>query len=315
MAPNASLLITMWDPRHEWIIVRLTGWETRKPEIESLHIPVNLPDFGAGCPEQNNTLIDPNGHYLVVRAPEVNIGENGSDKQKWETILSVVDLSTFKVVNNVTATGGLAGGHLFFSNGGTLMLHTASKLGSPLPFAVTVFDLPMVDRLATCDFEEKPGSGVTKSGENCKAVMQAAQLADIQDMGDLPAVDDATEKLAGPDCDFVTAPTRKDLALYRCGKEHFGDPYGDFGIIFWHALKVLSIPDGNTIFSLPLHIHDSTSSGIFAIKNGREYLIVHHGSKLLTYEIPSRVAVNTEDPALKEPDFTGCGKTQPEPPF
>jgi hypothetical protein len=287
MAPDASLLITMWDPRHEFTVLRLTSWETRKPKIELIKIAVNLPDFATGCPPDRDPIIDPEGHYLVVRSPEVNIGENGSDKQKWEAALSVVDLRAFRVVSTTTVFGGLAGGgHLFFSKGGGLMLHTTAKLGSALPFAVTVFALPALIPVATCDYEQLPaGSGVTKTSESCPAVMGAAHLASIQELGDLPLVDDRINRLAGPDCDFEAIAPQKDVALYRCGKEHFGDPYGDFGIMFWHALKILSTSDGMAILSLPLNFYDSTSSGLFAYNNGQNYLITRHGSRLNAYPI------------------------------
>jgi len=290
LAPDASLLITMWEPRHQWAILRLTGWETRTPKTELMKIPVSLPDVATGCPPNHDPLIDTDGHYLVVRSPEINIGENQSDRQKWEAVASVIDLRTFTVASTVTVFGGLAGGgHLFFGDGGALMLHTLSKFESPLPFAVTVLALPTLDRVASCDYDQPPGGGVIKAGDSCPAVIQAAHLSGIQDLGDLPIVSERIKHLAGPDCDYEALAPGRDLALYRCGKEHFGDPYGDFGIIFWHALKVLSTSDGKTILSFPLRFNDRTSSGVFAHKNGRSYLILRRGSRLLTYQIPAEV--------------------------
>ncbi len=292
VAPDASLLITMWAPAHQWTILRLTRWETRTPGVESMKIPVNLPEFATAAPS-HDPLISPDGKYLVLRSPEVNIGENDSDKQRWEAVVSVIDLRTFKVAQTVTAVGGLAGGHLFFSKSGALLLHTISYLGSTLPFAVTALALPSLDRLASCNYGSKidphshRSSEVNQTSDSCPAVMGAAHLSGIQQLGDPEGIDERVSNLAGPGCWYPELAPTGDLALYRCGKEHFSDPYGDFGITFWHALKVLSTSDGKTIFSLPLRFNDSTSSGLFAYKNGRNYLIVRHGSRLRTYEIPA----------------------------
>jgi hypothetical protein len=173
------------------------------------------------------------------------------------------------------------------------MLHTISYVGSHLPFAVTALALPSLDPLASCDYNCKvdshshQSSEVNQTSDSCASVMEAAHLSGVQELGDPDGIDERVRNLAGSGCWYPELAPTRDLALYRCGKEHFSDPSGDFGITFWHALKVLSTNNGRTILSLPLRFNDSTSSGIFAYKNGREYLIVRRGSKLSTYEIPS----------------------------
>jgi hypothetical protein len=298
VAPDASLLISMWSPTHQWTILRLNHWETRTPGVESMKISVDLPEFATAAPS-DDPLISPDGHYLVLRSPEVNIGENGSDKQKWEAVVSVIDLRTFKVAQSETAIGGLSGGHLFFSKSGALMLHTVSHLGSHLPLAVTVFSLPSLDQLASCDYGSKiyphQSSAVIEASDSCPAVMQAANLSGIQELGDPDGIDERIRNLAGPGCWYPELAPTGDLVLFRCGKEHFSDPSGDFSITFWHAFKVLSTSDGKIILSLPLRFNDGASSGIFAYKNGRRYLIVRHGSKLLTYQISEGDAIHPEN--------------------
>jgi hypothetical protein len=300
-APDQSLLITMWEPNDQWTILRLTGWETRKPKVETLTVPVTLPDYGVGSPSLRDPLVDPAGKYLVIRSPEINIGENGSDKQKWEAVLAVIDLRSFTLAKTVTAIGGLAGGGLYFSKGGTLMLATMARLGGPFTLAVTALALPTLDRIVSCEYnvkfpresqEEGPANiEISKASESCPALMEAAHLTSIDELANRTAGDERTKNLAGPDCEFQESNRAKDLALYRCGKEHFTDPYGDFGITFWHALKVLSVPDGTPALSLSLRFYDDKSSGLFAVANGHDYLIVRRGLKLSTYRLPDSVAV------------------------
>lgn len=299
--PDQSLLITMWEPNDQCTILRLTGWETRKPKVETLTVPVILPAHGVGSPSLREPLVDPAGKYLVIRSPEINLGENESDKQKWEAVLAVIDLRSFTLTKTVTAIGGLAGGGLYFSKGGTLMLDTMARLGGPFTLAVTALALPTLDQIGSCEYNVKfprgsqeewpPNSEITKASESCPAVMEAAHLTSIDELANRPAEDERTKNLAGPDCQFQESNRAKDLALYRCGKEHFTDPSGDFGITFWHALKVLSVPDGNSTLSLSLRFYDDKSSGLFAVSNGHDYLIVQRGLKLSTYRLPDRAAV------------------------
>lgn len=299
IAPNGSLLIVTWEPHDQWTVLRLTGWETRKPKVETLRFQVTLHDRGQNSPSLRDPLVDPAGKYLVIRSPETNIGENESDKQKWEAALSVIDLHSFTLAKTVTAIGGMAGGDLHFSKSGTLMLGTMARLGGPFALAVTALALPTLDRIATCEYDIEFTQGsqegwqkhqeITKASESCPMVIEAAHPTSIDELVNRPAKERRTTHLAGPDCEFHESNRAEDMALYRCYKEHFTDPYGDFGITFWHALKVFSVPEGKTILSLPLRFYDDKSSGLFAQADGHDYLIVRHGLKLLTYRLPDSV--------------------------
>jgi hypothetical protein len=95
--------------------------------------------------------------------------------------------------------------------------------------------------------------------------------------------------LAGPDCGQEQLSKAKNLALYRCGKEHFASG-GDTGLIIWHDLKVLSIPKGTQMLSVRIPrlegFFSRRSSAMFAQAGGEDYLIVGHALKLKIYLIP-----------------------------
>jgi hypothetical protein len=93
-------------------------------------------------------------------------------------------------------------------------------------------------------------------------------------------------RITGPNCWDVELNKAQTLALFHCGTEHLTDPDGDFGITFWKALKVLSVPDGKTLLSLPLHFNDGKSWGLFSQSSGHDYLIVRQGLTLKTYQLP-----------------------------
>jgi hypothetical protein len=60
---------------------------------------------------------------------------------------------------------------------------------------------------------------------------------------------------------------------------------GDFSFETSRALKVLSIPDGKTMLSVPLRFYDYTTSGLIAQADGHDYLIVLNGTKLEAYRL------------------------------
>jgi hypothetical protein len=294
VAPDNSILVAASAPQGQWTIIRLTNWETGTPRAETMTFPAKLPDSQAGITISDDPLVDPAGRYVVIRSAEVNLGENDSTKTKWEALLAVVDLHTFTLAATVTGIGALAGDHLFFSRSGTLMLDTTANLGDPFTLAVTVIALPTLDRGETCEYNvrqnpqtEWPAAfEVTTTSSSCPAVMQVAHLSTPQELTYHPAGDQETRQLAGRDCEFLQLSRAQDLALYRCGRDLINDPDGFFGMTVWYALRVLSVPDGKTVFSLPLWFYDSKSSGLFARTNGHNYLVVRHGARLQTYRLP-----------------------------
>jgi len=95
--------------------------------------------------------------------------------------------------------------------------------------------------------------------------------------------------MGGPDCSTEARSKEGNLELDRCGKTHFADSDdGVFNTTFWHALRVYSVPDHATAFSLPLHISEGTASGLFAQKDDHTYLVVRRGLTLSTYLLPER---------------------------
>jgi hypothetical protein len=94
--------------------------------------------------------------------------------------------------------------------------------------------------------------------------------------------------VGGPECSREARSKDGNLELDRCGTTHFADSDGVFNTTFWHALRVYSVPDRKAFFSLPLHISEGTATGLFAQKDGHNYLVVRRGLTLLTYLLPER---------------------------
>jgi hypothetical protein len=202
----------------------------------------------------------------------------------------VLDLPDLRVVRTLISDRDLAFTDLLMEEGGVLILETFRV--ATLPYQATAVTLPNLEPIAKCDYAIRipnsgrgPGTEIAKTADNCSGFLAAAHLSNIQELALSPG-DSRFSGLAGPECDQELMNRENTRALYRCGKEYFGDPYGDFGITFWHALKVLSVPDGKPLLSVPLHFYDSTSSGLFAHGNEGEYLLVRHGLKIEAYRLP-----------------------------
>jgi hypothetical protein len=124
-------------------------------------------------------------------------------------------------------------------------------------------------------------------GPTCRAFLLAVHLSSIDELSSLDSVP-PTGLSDDPDPNrYCTEEDRtQNRVLIRCGKVHFADREGDFFMVFWKTLAVLSLPDGKLMFSVPLGWNDTESSGLLARVDGSEYVIVRHGLKIRTYHIP-----------------------------
>lgn len=293
--PDNSLLVALREPGGQGKILRLTRWETRKPSVATINYRNTVLDRDDGVPSLDPILVDPSGRYAVIRSDEVNVGENGSDLQKWEVVVAVVDLQDFTMAVRKIANGGLADGGLYFGRGGALTLDTMAKTGSDFEFAARALSLPDLTTTATCEYntQSEPNpkgvwpapNRVERTSDMCPAFMETAHLSDIQDLLYRPRPDQKVEDLEGVGCDYLESSRARDLELYRCGKEHLNDSAGDFGIMFWHTLRVISVPDERVVLSLPLHLFDDKTVGVFAQAGGHDYLIKCHGTRIATYRL------------------------------
>ena len=295
-APDGSLIITTWRPHHQWAFSRLSGLESGKPHLQTIQLFMALPEphpqKRVGPP---NPLVDPTGHYLILRSPPINVGENGSNLQNWQATIAIVDLNTFTLAHSSNVTHDFEVGSLFFSHNGTLLLDATTSGGGR---SLTTLALPSLDRLAVCKYGTKIQTGaaddewppdftVTQKTPSCDQVVKTADAPDLKQLLDRYGPEKPLRYLAGNDCWFQERSTTASLALYRCGKEHLVDKNGAFAMTFWYALKVISTTNGDTLLTLPLHALDGESSGLFDEVHGTSYLIVRHSDKLSMYQLPT----------------------------
>jgi hypothetical protein len=293
-APDGSLIITTWRPHHQWAVSRLSGLESGKPHLQTIQLSMTLPE---PHPEKRvgppNPLVDPTGHYVILRSPPINVGDNGSNLQNWQATIAIVDLNTFTLAHSSKVTHGFEDGSLFFSQNGALLLDATASGGGR---SLTTLALPSLDRLAVCEYRTKNQTGaaddewppdftVTEKTPSCDQVVSIADAPNLKQLLDRYSPEKPMRHLAGNDCEFQQVSATQLTALYRCGKDHLAGEDGAL-LTFWYALKVISLPGAKTILTIPLHFYDSESSGLFHQVDGQQYLTVRHGNKLSMYQVP-----------------------------
>jgi hypothetical protein len=297
LAPDNSLLIVLGQEDGQWILRRLTRWDTPTPKEEVLPVAKVVPIGEEGVYLRDLT-VDPGGKYVVLRVAIFHPAPKGP--QRTEAVVAVVDLHTFTLAYQVRTYDSIAGGVLHFTADGMLIQDGSDAYGSQSGYQVNAVALPDLDRLASCDYNMKygpvnpvtnrdPPRTITGVSESCAALLTVTHASTVADLVIDRPPDTGFQGLAGPDCGQEQLSKAKNLALYRCGIEHFSSG-GDSGLIFWRDLKVLSIPKGTEMLSVHLPKFDSffgrRTSAMFAQAAGLDYLIVRHGLRLRIYRVP-----------------------------
>lgn len=287
LAPDNSILISFGKPNGAWVVQRVTGWETQTPKEQAVTFPFDRPAryhlFG-------EPVVGPSGDYLVV-CPGSHKKIDASGAVKWEEEFAVIDLRTYQLVSLVKRESEFEGDFLFFDNNGILIL-----ISGPNAAALS---LPELKSIAMCsnNAEGTQRRTATETSDqdqvprdSCSALLSMAHVSTLLELRrNHPANPRWSIAMGGSDCSTEARSKDGNLELDRCGKTHFADSDdGVFNTTFWHALRVYSVPDHATAFSLPLHISEGTASGLFAQKDDHTYLVVRRGLTLSTYLLPER---------------------------
>ena len=285
LAPDNSILISFGKSNDNWVVQRITGWETQAPKEQTVTFPFHRPSryhlFG-------EPIVGSSGDYVVVY-PGAHKKIDASGSVKWEEEIAAIDLRTFQVASLIQRESEFEGDYLFFDNNGNLILSGAS---------VTALSLPELKPIAVCNLwsASAPGPSATATseqgdpaGNSCSILLSLAHVSTMMELkGNHPANQRWGPAAGGPECSREARSKEGNLELDRCGTTHFADSDGVFNTTFWHALRVYSLPDRRTVFSLPLHISEGNATGLFAQKDGHNYLVVRRGLTLLTYLLPER---------------------------
>jgi hypothetical protein len=222
------------------------------------------------------------GDYVIVQ-PGSHREKGTAGAAQWKEELAVVDLRTFRLASLVQRDSVTDSDYLFFDNNGILMLI------SDRHSKATALSLPELKPIASCSEDLETAQQGQSANDSCASLLSMAHVSNLIELErNRPTNPRWTKALGGQDCACEARSKSRNLELDRCGTVHFADSDGVFNTTFWHALKVISVPQGKPVYSLRLHFYEGTASGLFAQADGRDYLIVRRGLTLSTYRLPER---------------------------
>lgn len=289
VAPDNSLIVLIAQSNGRWTIKRLIDWQTQTPKEQTSTFSDPLPSR-----ERNSfvwfddPLIDSEGKYILVhrRTDLKNVPPMGDPNGA--ALVAVLELSALSLVHKAQGLE-LRGDYQFTPQGS--LLRFSWRVDSRFLHEVTALTFPGLDLIASCQYNETFAPPVSlayleREGSSCPAFLRSVHLSSLDDLSSHSVPPLSLQDLPGPNRYCAQLSRTGHEALFRCGDVHFADRAGDFFIVFWKALAILSVPEGRVLVSLPLRWNDSESSGVFAQADGTGYLIVRRGFELRTYRVP-----------------------------
>lgn len=302
--PDNALLILIPQTEGEWVLKRLSGWETTHPQEQTLTIKGD-PSSSTGVSVDNEMLLDHRGAYLLLRI-DSRLGAIDSGNRIREAVVIVVDLRSFAIISRrITSDPLFASSQWRFSRDGQLISKgIAKRLSTKTESTTTVTDsynaaaltLPDLVPTISCLYDQvielrADSSGWTKpivknASDGCAALLRSAGVSSLENLpgGDLDKPKDLS-KLVASDCLIQSTNHAETLAVLECRTGH---SYMDGEIVTTRSrvITVISIPDGKRVFSLPLPHNWKPIPGLVAYANGQNYLILlRDGVKLEFYPL------------------------------
>lgn len=302
MTPENGLLVLIPQPNDQWVLKRLTDWDTKAPHEQTLAI--------TGESTQENDVwivadltVNPDGNYLIVRI-NYRHGAIDSNRRNRRAGVILVDLRTFSIVSRRITTDPLLADSEFHFNKGSLLITKglAKRLQVKSPALLTLTDtyeaaalnLPEMHPSNACHYNDVSelrdgGSGWTKPiskdvSDGCTALLAIAGVSMVQDLPGSDHIPDRVAKPLNPSCIVVDVSKGEKFALYSCVTSHF---------TAWDTVKttsrsrgVLSVADRKTVVSIPLPFNQPITATL-AAAGGHDYLLLlRDGIKLETFRLP-----------------------------
>jgi hypothetical protein len=302
LLPDQALLVLVPQLDGKWVLKRLSAWETSNPKEETIALTGQHPQKGAVG--SVDLKVDPAGVYAIVRFKS-STGSTYPMGQR-SALVVLVDVRSFTIVSQRTTTDPLfAESSWSFTKEGLLIARAQTERLTVPPglkglkeykeyqsitdtYHAAAFTLPDWKTSMTCQYErllDQSPWHLSKVGDGCAALVEVAHVATAENLpgGDFPS--DRYANLLKP-CQLTGESPSANFALYSC---RTGNDYLDAMIQTTKTrnLKVLSIPDGKTVLTVPLPHNMTPIPALLA--NARRHtwlLILSDGIKLETYQLP-----------------------------
>jgi hypothetical protein len=300
VTPEQDVLSFVVNKEGKWRLSRVRGWLDKEPKEDTIVVPGLAPGdrkqwvapFSAGL------LVTPDGRFAICIAS----GSRAPNRTNVE-LVSVVDLSEFKVVTSVHAADlpVLAGAFRTyrFDSDRHLIVQAftpfqrrhgddVSSGGSQVTLAA--LSLPDLTVTGQCQYSEwiRNGAPVHRDGEQACAtlVSSAGDTGSLSKFLDDFVMSGGVERYAPRDDSPCPGYVSRDGRFEReiCQESHRG--FWGNQVVTKSVENIEAVETGKRLGSITEPVHESVRSS-FASMNGRDYLLLmENGVRLLVYAIP-----------------------------
>lgn len=268
MTPDDDLLALIPQPDTEWVLKRVSGWQTRSPQEQTLKLgkdSFQTPDRYTHA----DLTVRGDGRYVVVRITSQE-GDVQAAVRDWTSVVFVIDLTTYMIASRQnTSEPSIAGGQWNFGKDGLLVsTGLANRATAKAPGLTTVtdtyeastFELPGLASVDTCRYDstlilKNSGNGWEqqpreKPTQGCAEILKTAGVATVDDLPGIPKTLSRVGKHLNFPCAIADVSKSQKYALYGCVTSH--PTWLDTQKLTARSVTVVSIPDDKPVFSMRL---------------------------------------------------------------
>jgi hypothetical protein len=299
-----ALLVLIPQTEEEWALKRLSGWDTSHPQEQTLTIK-GSPHSSRDLSVTTDMVLNPSGAYLLLRI-DSRLGSIDSPNRIREAVVYVIELHSFTILSRRVTTDPLfASSEWRFSKDDQLVSKgIATRNSAKTAFGNSVTDsynaaaltMPDLALATSCHYDQvielrADSSGWTKPtvrnvSDGCTPLLASAGVSSLED---LPGHDEEIfkdfSKLAASGCHIQSVNREKALVVLECRTGHsYMD--GEISTTKSREIAVVTIPDGKSVFSLPLPHNWKAIPGVVTVANGQNNLVLlRDGIQLETYPL------------------------------
>ena len=323
LTPDNDLLVLVSLQDDQWILKRVTGWDTNAPHQDTLALDGRIPGE-TGHADEENLTINPTGDILVVRFcfHHINWSElSGSTGGPGpDAVVVLIDLHRFTVISRRATTDPiLAAAYWHFNQQGELIAIGLEKSGyqpgqslqsqrDAGTYAAEVLKVPDLEPRAACTFaklsrlsqESWPefNQRMKKADGECAAVLEAGSASTLKDLESRGFESQRFRIARRVNADAAARADLKDDRRYDPEQhclfidvsqgDRFANYHCEFSGLwkdFYNAIEVFSVADGKRVLLLHLPLNKPVSS-MLATSHGQDFLLLlREGTTLEAYRL------------------------------
>lgn len=323
LTPENDLLVLLSLKDDQWVLKRVTGWDTNTPHEDTLSLDGRIPGE-RGHADNANLTVSSTGDILAVRFCFHRInweelhGSTGGPGP--DAVVILIDLHRFTVISRRTTTDPILAAALWrFNKEGELIASGMETSGYQpgLPaqsqrdgrtYAAEVLKVPDLQPRAACTFKElsrlsqeswpELSERMKRADGECAVVLEAGGAATLKDLESRGYEEQRFRVARRVDADAAVRADLKDDHRYD-PEQHCvfidvsqGDRFANYhcelsGLLkdFYNAIEVFSVADRKRVLLLHIPLNKPVGS-MLATSHGQDFLLLlREGTTLEAYRL------------------------------